>query len=148
PPDGKRGERGPVRNDFVQGTGALRRETGRKRGKRFEVAQSMGWERGYYYRVRKVQGRVVREYVGTGRVAALVAQMDALERQERDAERAALRADRAELDALDGPVNELDDLADLVARAALLAACGRIGPNSATAGRRGRPGRAARHGPR
>jgi hypothetical protein len=100
----------------------LRCETGRKRGKRFEVAQPMGWERGYYYRVRKVQGRVVREYVGTGRVADLVAQLDALERQEREADRAASWAMRAELDALDAPLNELHDLAELVARAALVAA--------------------------
>src|SRR5262245_30187039 len=82
----------------------------------------MGWERGYYYRVRKVQGRVVRQYLGTGPVAALAAKMDASERREREAKRAALRAARAELDALDGPVNELDELADLVARTALLAA--------------------------
>jgi len=26
----------------------------------------MGWQRGYYYRVRKVGGRAVREYVGPG----------------------------------------------------------------------------------
>ena len=32
----------------------------------------MGWERGRYYtRSKKVNGRVVREYVGTGQLAAL-----------------------------------------------------------------------------
>jgi hypothetical protein len=46
----------------------------------------MAWERGYYYCVRKVNGRVVREYVGTGEVAELVAQMDALERERRQLE--------------------------------------------------------------
>jgi hypothetical protein len=83
----------------------------------------MGWDKGRYYtRSKKVNGRVVREYVGTGRVAELVAEMDAIERQEREAERAARRAKRAELDSLYGPVNALNDLADLVTRAALMAA--------------------------
>src|SRR5262249_28117638 len=86
------------------------------------VAQPMGWDRGFYYRVRKVNGRVVREYVGRGPVAELVAQMDILERQKRQAERAEQQAERAELEALDRPLNALNDLADLLACAALLAA--------------------------
>ncbi len=82
----------------------------------------MAWERGYYYRVRKVNGRVVREYVGTGRLAELVAQQDAIERQHREAERAERLAKQAELEALDAPLAELCQLAELLARAALLAA--------------------------
>jgi len=83
----------------------------------------VAWDRrGYYYRVHKRAGRVVREYVGAGEVARLIAQMDALERQQRQAERAADRAKRAELEALDAPLNELNDLADTLARAALVAA--------------------------
>jgi hypothetical protein len=82
----------------------------------------MSWDRGYYYRVRKVNGRVVREFVGTGRVAELVAQLDAIERQKRENERADRRAEREKLDSLDAPLNDLDDLVDLLARAALLAA--------------------------
>ena len=39
-----------------------------RRGKRQEVAQPTPWERGYYYRARKVNGRVRREYVGRGPV--------------------------------------------------------------------------------
>src|SRR5262245_7488089 len=99
-----------------------RREGKWKRGKRSEVAQPMGWDRGFYYRVRKVNGRVVREYVGRGPVAELVAQMDALERKQREAERAAWLAKRAEMEALDASLDELNDLADLLAHAALLAA--------------------------
>ena len=81
----------------------------------------MGWERGRYYtRSKRVNGRVVREYVGAGEVAALVAQMDALERQKREVERNALRAERAEVEALDAPLDRLDDLAELLAHAALV----------------------------
>jgi hypothetical protein len=83
----------------------------------------MGWDRrGYYYRVRKVDGRVVREYVGARRIAELVSQMEGIERQKRDAKREAWRQERSELDSLEAQVESLDDLADLLARAAMLAA--------------------------
>ena len=83
----------------------------------------MGWDKGRYYtRSKKVNGRVVREYVGTGKLAELMARMDAIERERRDAERADRRAKKAELDALDAPLKEFDELAGLLARAALVAA--------------------------
>ena len=82
----------------------------------------MGWERGYYYRVRREGRRVVREYVGTGRIAELAAQLDALRRQKREAEAAVWQAEKARLDALDAKVSALIDLTDMAAAAALLAA--------------------------
>ena len=84
----------------------------------------MAWDKNgrYYTRSRRVNGRVVREYVGGGPAGELVAQMDALDRQKRDDERAILRAEREELEALDAPLAELNELAGLVARAALAAA--------------------------
>jgi hypothetical protein len=82
----------------------------------------MGWERGYYYRVRKVNGRVVREYVGAGRAAVLIAQLDKLDREKRAIERAQQKAARASLDALDALFAKLNEVANLLARAALLAA--------------------------
>ena len=83
----------------------------------------MGWDRGRYYsRSRKVNGRVVREYVGTGRVAELVAELDALEREQRRLGALALRLEKAELAALDAKVKALAEIVDLVARAALRAA--------------------------
>jgi hypothetical protein len=83
----------------------------------------MGWDRGRYYtRSRKVNGRVVREYIGSGRVGELVAELDALEREARQADRQALQDEREALRTLDAPVAELCALADLLAQAALLAA--------------------------
>jgi hypothetical protein len=82
----------------------------------------MGWERGYYYRVRKVNGRVLREYIGTGRVAELIAEIDALERDRRQQKAMALRRAKAELAALDAELKPLAENTDLVTRAALLAA--------------------------
>jgi hypothetical protein len=84
---------------------------------------SMGWERGRYYtRSRKVNGRVVREYVGAGRVAELAAQLDALDRDQREDERDARRAARAEFDALADKLSDLNERCDLITRAALIAA--------------------------
>jgi hypothetical protein len=98
----------------------LRRIVG-KRCKRKEVAQ-MAWERGYYYRVRKVNGRVVREYCGNGRLAQLAAAQDERERSQRESRRVAERQDREEMEALDAKVNAVHEIADLFAQAALIVA--------------------------
>jgi hypothetical protein len=82
----------------------------------------MGWDRGRYYtRSRKVNGRVVREYVGGGELAELAARLDAIQRQEREAERATRQGERAELDTLDEPVDRMCQEVELLARAALRA---------------------------
>jgi hypothetical protein len=83
----------------------------------------MAWNQGRYYtRSRKVNGRVVREYIGGGEAGELAAQIDAANRADREAARDARRAEQARLKALDAPLNVLNDLADLLAHAALLAA--------------------------
>jgi hypothetical protein len=83
----------------------------------------MGWDRGRYYtRSRKVSGRVVREYVGVGRVAELAAQLDALAREKRQLEAVELRREKADLAALHDQIKAMIETTDLVARAALLAA--------------------------
>lgn len=81
----------------------------------------MGWERGYYYRVRKVRGRVVREYVGRGLIGELSAQIDADRRALREERQAALKAEIAELAELEGPVADLCRQTDLIVRAAMKA---------------------------
>ena len=86
----------------------------------------MGWEvRGrcrFYTRSRKLAGRVVREYVGTGAVAELAAAADALRRADRQAAADALRAEQVRWAEAAAPLKELSCAADLLTRATLLAA--------------------------
>lgn len=87
----------------------------------------MGWEkrnRGrqhYYTRSRKVNGQVIREYVGTGPIAELAAEMDALERRRREEGAETRRIEREHLKALDAPVAKLCEDSETLARATLVA---------------------------
>ena len=49
--------------------------------------------KGYWYRCKREGGRVVTEYLGAGEFAQTMAEMDALEQQERDLARRAIRAE-------------------------------------------------------
>lgn len=82
----------------------------------------MAWERGYYYRARKVGGRVVREYVGGGLTGELAAQTDANQRAEREERQATIQAEIAALAELESRVADCCRQTDLVVRAALVAA--------------------------
>ena len=86
----------------------------------------MGWEtrRGkrYYYQASRVDGRVVKRYVGKGDVAALLGQMNDLDAQRRQVEAESERAERAALDALHRELGDACDLVDQLTRAVLLAA--------------------------
>ena len=85
----------------------------------------MGWEvRGrcrFYTRSRKLAGRVVREYVGTGAVAELAAAADGLKRADRRAALEARRAEEASWREALAPLLELSRAVDVVVRATLLA---------------------------
>ena len=91
----------------------------------------MSWERRqrgglYYTRTRKVNGRQVREYIGSGPAGELAAALDAQRRAERQARleqrREERREEEARLEAADATLVGLCGGSDLLARAALLAA--------------------------
>lgn len=87
----------------------------------------MAWEtraRGgrYYTRSIRRNGKVHREYVGTGQVAELLAHFDAADRVDRQRERHEEAHHRAMADAVEAPVNELDQLVEAVVRLELVCA--------------------------
>lgn len=82
----------------------------------------MAWKQignhAYYYKSRREGGRVVTEYVGRGQVASLIAQMDALTREDRELE-------REEREAIEDRERELaawSDRVETLATAAMIAA--------------------------
>jgi hypothetical protein len=81
-------------------------------------------ERGglYYTRSRKVNGQVIREYVGRGVLGELAAWMDAEDRRRREEEEAAWREERERLEELASLVDELCQDVETIAYATLLAA--------------------------
>jgi hypothetical protein len=85
------------------------------------------WERRkrgglYYTRSRKVDGRVVREYVGGGVLGEIAARMDADERRLREVEAALWIKEREGMETLDGLTEELYEAVEVLAQAALVAA--------------------------
>ena len=87
----------------------------------------MSWEsrngRGRYYtRSRRVGGQIVRQYIGHGPIAELIAESDRQERERKQADAARRVARKAQDAALDTQVDEVCRLADLLARSALLTA--------------------------
>jgi hypothetical protein len=101
-------------------------ETGQARKGNTTAADVVSpWERRergglYYTRSRKVNGQLVREYVGGGLLGQLAARMDAEERRERQQEAAAWKEGREQIEALTAPVEELCEGVEILARAALL----------------------------
>ena len=80
----------------------------------------MAWERRghqkFYYRSRKVNGRVVREYIGRGERAKRAAAEDAQKKAVRERE----RAERREWEAMDNHIAQLHQLTKLLSQAHLI----------------------------
>ncbi len=87
----------------------------------------MAWEtrqRGgrYYTRSKKINGRVFREYVGSGLVGELAAAADERARAQRPAQQAAWRAECERIESAIAPLEEFYDAVETFARASLLLA--------------------------
>jgi hypothetical protein len=86
----------------------------------------MGWEyrgrRQYYYRPRRRDGRVVREYLGRGTIGAAAARLDAEARARREAEARALASLRVRLEGPQAALDRFDRVCVMMLDAALLAA--------------------------
>jgi len=86
----------------------------------------MGWvvhgKKRYFYRSRRIAGRAVNEYVGSGLVGEAAASAIAQRRAHRTAEAENCRVELARLDAAAEPLMVLCSGADLLSRAALVLA--------------------------
>jgi hypothetical protein len=86
----------------------------------------MSWEtpggRRYYFTAKKVNGRVVKRYVGAGELAGAMAGLEALDRERRQEQRAAVKAERDRLDALDQSVADFSGAVDAAVTKVLTAA--------------------------
>jgi hypothetical protein len=86
----------------------------------------MAWERRrnrtYYYRARKIDGRVVKEYVGAGPLAEVAAARDALAREGRRDAREQRDRERRTLLAVDAPAETYSMTLETLIRAGLLLA--------------------------
>jgi hypothetical protein len=84
----------------------------------------MTWEtrqRGgqYYTRSRRIDGRVVREYVGGGPVGEIAARMDAIERVQRKNQREEWLTEKHEYAELDRLIEQVDQACRSLMKAAL-----------------------------
>lgn len=83
----------------------------------------MSWDsRGYYYRSRRMNGQVTREYIGKGEIAEFIAEGDAIERELKFLQRSIWVAEKQEMEGIDAQMRELDGIAMKIIKAAMTAA--------------------------
>jgi hypothetical protein len=75
----------------------------------------------YYYRSKWVDGRVRKEYLGTGPLAKIVALQDERRRRQKEEAAASFREERERLEADVAFLRELEEAAEILVRASLLA---------------------------
>jgi hypothetical protein len=90
----------------------------------FEPDVAMSWEargRGtsYYTRSKRVNGVVVRQYVGAGVLGEIAARTDAERRRRRETERAMWRVEKERIEEFDADLDQLCRLTDLLVEAVL-----------------------------
>ena len=86
----------------------------------------MAWEtrngRGSYYtRSKRIDGKVVREYIGTGPTALTIAELDALERKQRHQDQAKFKVEKEAQRIIDQKLEEEFTLIKTITKALLLA---------------------------
>ena len=86
----------------------------------------MGWEtrasgRRYYTRSYRQQGKIVRQYIGTGELAEIVSQNDAIEREVRIAEATEFRQSKLQDQQINQSLDLLDDIVDCLSKGFLIA---------------------------
>ncbi len=86
----------------------------------------MAWEqreRGgrYYTRSRRVDGRVVREYIGAGLAGVMASEADRIEQEQREVEALEEEQEWQRLGALTAPLLEVSEAAEVLAQAHLIA---------------------------
>lgn len=86
----------------------------------------MGWEtrggREYYYRKEREGSRVRSVYVGGGEMATLIAQLDAMQSDEREGKRIRARMERERIEEQEADVNRVCAVVETLTTSALLAA--------------------------
>ena len=81
----------------------------------------MAWDHGgrYYTRSHKVNGRVVREYIGGGEKGEIAAQIDAYTQKQRKLAQERWHDEKADLVAFDRQIEAFYDLGEVIAAAAM-----------------------------
>jgi hypothetical protein len=74
----------------------------------------------YYYKKKRVDGRVVSEYQGGGPIVEIVQHIEARDRAAKEAERARVKAERMSIAEIDKQIDDFSQMVDTLMAAELL----------------------------